>query len=322
MSKMKFFLGLILFSTLNSCNKKDQPNPEIINEWTRDSQNPVLRDFIQNENYHSASDPHVFFDENDSLKMIYSGDENGKITIKLASGTSWNQWTATQTLLNHNLTSGIDKHKETGFYRKSNTGKHQIYYIGYTDENTYEAQIFLAEANSLKGNYTTIAQPIIPKGIIANKNVYCITSPSILEHEGLLYITFIGWDNPPNSVTEVWVMGATSSDDGHTWSNFQLVDAKIGMEGQITKVSDNEFIAVRTGEYNDKEAIFYASSSHPFGPWAESESPILVQAGPPYEKDELIAPQITIDPKTNKQYLYYTGADHQIGWWIMLAEKE
>ena len=225
------------------------------------------------------------------------------------------------TLLGSVGPSGLDSHKETGFYRKASNGKHQIYYIGYDNESTYEAQIFLAEADSINGPYTQMNAPVISKGIIAGKDVYCMTSPSVVEHQGTLYMTFIGWDNSPNNVTEVWVMGATSNDEGHTWSDLQIVDTRIGMEGQVTKVNDNNFIAVSTGDFEDAEAVFYSTASHPFGPWTEEESPILVQAGPPLEKDEIIAPSIFIDPQSGEEILYYTGADYSIGWWIMMARK-
>lgn len=309
-----------LLVLIGSCDKSEnKPKTE---EWQRSLQNPVFRDLIPSENYQTASDSHVFFDENNLLKMIYTGDENGKPAIKLATGSSWDNWTKDIPLVYLTGPSGLDGHKETGFYRKASNGKHQIYYIGYDDYDTYEAQIYLAEADSLTGQYTQMSQPVVSKGMIAEKNVYSMTSPSIVEHQGLLYMTFIGWNASPDNVTEVWVIGATSSDEGHTWSNYKIVDTKIGMEGQVTKITNNEFISVRTSEYEDKEAIFYSTSSSPFGPWTEQEEPILIQAGEPYEKNEITAPQITIDPVTSKQYLYYTGADHQKGWWIMLAEKE
>ena len=122
-----------------------------------------------------------------------------------------------------------------------------------------------------------------------------MTSPSVVEHEGVLYMVFIGWNAKPNEVTEVWIIGAKSTDEGHNWSDFQLVDTKIGMEGQITKNLDGSYVAVRTGEYKDIEAIFYATANHPFGPWNEDKEPILIQAGAPNEKDEIIGAQITID---------------------------
>jgi len=163
--------------------------------------------------------------------------------------------------------------------------------------------------------------PVVSKGTIAGKNVYCMTSPSVVEHQGTLYMTFIGWDNSPNNVTEVWVMGTISDDEGHTWSNFQIVDTRIGMEGQVTKVNNNNYIAVRTGDFENKEAIFYSTASHQFGPWTEKENPILVQASPPLEKDEIIAPHIFIEPGSGEDILFYTGADHSIGRWIMMARE-
>jgi hypothetical protein len=94
------------------------------------------------------------------------------------------------------------------------------------------------------------------------------------------------------------------------------------MEGQVTKTPDGNFVAVRTGTYEDKEAIFFATADHPFGPWDEEAEPILIQAGAPYEGDEIIGAQISIDGNTGDFYLYYTGADYQKGYWIMGATRE
>jgi predicted cupin superfamily sugar epimerase len=316
--KSAIYSFLIILLAFQSC-EKDEPNVIDFTEWNRE-ENPVLRDSIINENYQVASDAHVFMD-GDSLKMIYTGDENGKPAIKLANANAIDDWTPSGTLLGAVGPSGLDSHKETGFYRKTANGKHQIYYIGYDNEATYKAQIFLAEADALNGQYTQMNAPVVAKGLIAGKSVYCMTSPSVVEHQGTLYMNFIGWDNSPNNVTEVWVMGATSKDNGHTWNDFQIVETRIGMEGQVTKVNENEFVAVSTGDFGDKEAIFYSTASHPFGPWTESENPILVQAGPPFEKDEIIAPHIFIDPATNEEILFYTGADYAKGWWIMMAKE-
>lgn len=319
---LKVKMCLVAFFALTiSCDTNDDSNNNGKLVFERFADTPIYRDLIPEENYQSASDPHVFYNGND-LKMVYSGDVNGNSAIKLATGTSWSEWTFTAPLLFETGPSGMDVQKETAFYRKTANGKHQIYYIGYDDETTYQAEIYLAEADALTGPYTQMTSPVVPRGNIAGKEVYCITSPSVVEHNGLLYITFIGWNASPNAVTEVWMLGATSVDDGHTWSDFQVVDTKIGMEGQVTKAPDGTFVAVRTAEYNNKEAIFYATASHPFGPWEEEEVPILVQSDLPAEKDEVIAPQITFDALTGKQYLYYTGADHDLGWWIMLAKQK
>ncbi len=259
-------------------------------QWNRVANNPVFRDAIPRENYEAASDAHVFYDPNQHLKMIYTGDSDGKPAIKLATGTDWDTWQQSATLLDGAGPTGLDSHKETGFYRNTADRTHQIYYIGYADEDTYQAQLFLAEAASLSVPYAQPIQPIVPRGMIAGKDVYSITSPSVVAHQNQLYLVFIGWNAAPDEVTEVWVIGATSADEGHTWTDFQLVDTPIGMEGKVTKRSDGSFVAARTGDYSNREAIFYATAAHPFGPWQTSPGPILVQQGPPLEKDEIIAP--------------------------------
>jgi hypothetical protein len=45
--------------------------------------------------------------------------------------------------------------------------------------------------------------------------------------------------------------------------------------------------------------------NNPFGPWTYSEIPILVRKGKPYEKDEIIAPQLIFNPVNGKKHVYY-----------------
>ena len=149
-----------------------------------------------------------------------------------------------------------------------------------------------------------------------------MTSPSVFEHNGLLYLTFIGWNDSPNKVSEIWTLGATSSDDGHTWSNFQEIETKIGMEGQVTKARDGTFYSVHTGDYKKNEGVFISHSNNPFTGWSTVKKPILLKAGAPYEEDEIIAPQLIFDPATGKKRVFYTGADHKKGWWIMTATEK
>ena len=302
--------------------------PPRVADWERYPNNPILRDPLTTENYQVASDGQVFFDESGKLNMIYTGDYGDRPAIKLARGTSWTDWKVVKPLLFETGPSGKDVHKETSFYRQAKNGKHQIYYIGYPEEldeetgDGYEAEIYLAEADNLEGPYTQASAPIVPKGLIAGKNVYTMTSPSVVEYNGTLYLSFIGWNDSPERVTEVWVIGATSNDDGRTWSNFQLVDTPIGMEGQVTKAPDGTFVAVNTTEFNGTEGIFYSTANHPLGPWETSNTPILTKTGSGLEVHEVIAPQITFDPDTGEPYLYYTGADYNKGWWMMMAQPK
>jgi hypothetical protein len=253
--------------------------------------------------------------------MIYTGDVKGFAGIKLAKGNSWSDWSFELPLLADPGPSGLDVQKETPFYHYAKNGKHQIYYIGYPDNDNYESQLYLAEADELTGPYVQKEFPVISRGLLAGKQVHLITSPSIVEHQDKLFLTFLAW-NDFHNVTMVWVLGAVSDDYGNTWSQLQEVDVPIGMEGQVTRMPDGTFCAVRTGEFKDKEAIWYSTALHPFGPWETTDEPILIQAGVPWEVNEIIAPQITFNPETQEPVLYYTGSDHQKGWWIMMAEKE
>ncbi|MEM6963400.1 MAG: hypothetical protein AAF573_01460 [Bacteroidota bacterium] len=322
--QIPFYVAIIVLTFLGvGCEQEDDTPPTPSESgWVRYEQNPILRDVYPGGAYESASDGHVFYDDEGRLKMIYSGDHEDRSSIKLASGNSLTDWSVTKPLLFEPNTLNLDINKETAFYRKAKNGKHQIFYIGYPDGTTYQSQIFLAEADSLEGPYTQIANPVVPRGEIAGKDVYLITSPSVVEHEDLLYMVFLGWNDDPQNVSNVWVIGATSGDDGYTWSNFQEVETPIGMEGQVTQAPDGSFVAVRTGEDLGMEALYYATSNHPFGPWDNDPDPILVEDGSILEKDEVIAPQITFDPQTGEAYLFYTGADHLTGWWMMLARKE
>lgn len=289
-------------------------------DWVRHEGGPVLRDPILNERYEAASDPHVFLDEQGRKLMIYSGDDQEEIAIKLAYGHSWTEWEILGTLLGKSRGHDLPISKETAFYHLAANGEHQIYFIGYNDQENYDSEIYIARANAVNGPYTLAPEPIVPRGLIAGKQVEVITSPSVVEHEGALYMSFLAWD-AFQDVREVWVLGAISRDHGKSWGEFQEVPVPIGMEGQITKLPDNSLVAVRTGEHQDEEAIMIACADHPFGPYQEREEPILEKIpGDPLETDELIAAQITIDPATGKPLLYYAGAIHAVGWWIMQAQ--
>jgi len=81
MNKAIPFVLLIASMFFLSC-KRDKTVELTFTEWTREG-NPVLRDLILNENYQAASDAHVFLD-GDNIRMIYTGDYNGKPAIKIA----------------------------------------------------------------------------------------------------------------------------------------------------------------------------------------------------------------------------------------------
>ena len=290
---------------------------EALANWQR-CDGPVLRDPVPG--YEVASDGHVFRDAEGTLRMIYSGDLDDQITPKLATGQDWDQWTRQGPLFAPAQEGDPDRFKETPFYRLAEDGTHQIFYIGYPTEEAYEAQIYLAESDRLEGPYERRAGPVIVRGQQAGHKVYLMSSPSVVEHEGELLMTYLAWDDDPDSVTEVWVMGARSVDDGRTWTDIQEVDAPVGMEGQITPGPDGLYYATSMHGWEDTEAIFLARAEHPFGPYETLEEPALIKAGAPWEVHEANAPQLAFDPNTRTAYLYYVGASYLYGWWVLMAQ--
>lgn len=291
---------------------------EFNRDWRR-SAGPIFRSPEAGGFYEVASDSHVFSSQG-QLWMIFSGDDSEHISIKLARANAQGEWEEQSVLLGPSLGHDALQYleKETAFYHLAANGEHQIYFIGYPDQTTYESQIFLATSNQLEGPYTILPQPVVNRGVIANKSVATITSPSIMEVDGNLQMVFLGWDSFAN-VSQVYSIGATSVDNGRTWGNFQVVEVPIGMEGQITRTPSGRYVATRTGEYNDTEALFIACAEQPFGPYQIQSEPILVMAGAPWEVDEITGSQVYYDPKTKRPTLYYTGADQDSGWWILSA---
>ena len=319
---MKFIISFIAFIvSAHAYAKQPILCEQYFETWQRSDKNPVLRDVMESEPfpYEGASDAHVFFDGR-KLKAIYSGDggQEGS-AIMLAHATSWENWQLKGRLNMPKSDDGWDYNQETAFHRKSKTGQHQVYYIGYPTEEDYEAHIFMAEAASLEGEFSP-SKRVLKPDMVKGADVYLFTSPSVVEHEDVLYMVAVGWDDFKN-VSNVWSIGAESRDDGQTWTNARIVDVPIAMEGQLTKGPDGYFYATRSSEYKDGEAIFIARAKHPLGPYQDFKGPALKRRGAPREVDGLTAPQLTFSPLSGWPYLYYLASDHKKGWWTMLAKS-
>lgn len=313
-----FSLLLLLIPVCSGCNKEEVPSTD----WERYDV-PVFRDFYSDDKMQTAGEGHIFY--YDSLRyMAYTGKSDGIHDIKLAFGQTWIDWDTAGTLLSTNGASGKDIEKGTPYYRLTNDSTHQIYYIGYPYSETYEAEIYLAEAENLRGPYTHVSGPLISRGLIEGKWIHCLTSPSVVAHDSLLYMVFVGWNSIPSKTSVVWTFGATSDDGGHTWKNYQEVDCPLGVSGKITKGPDDKFHAVGTSYHDDGYKIYYAHADHPFGPWTKDTLAILTQAGKPFETDEIMASQIAFDPIYGiygPRRLYYTGVNREKGKWMMMATE-
>ncbi|MGV6817093.1 MAG: hypothetical protein ACWA44_07450 [Thiotrichales bacterium] len=250
--------------------------------------------------------------------MTYTGPHtsNDYATIKLATANNHTEWTAGPVLLEGSNSGNLDLNKETSFHRLADSGKHQIYYIGYADGNIYNAQIFKAEADSLEGPYALPVTPIISTGTQSGNNVALMTSPSIVEHEGRLYMVYCAWDAYPVPTT-VWVHGATSDDDGQSWNIQGEVQVPACMEGSFTKGPDGKFYAIAQAA---GDTFTIGRSNTPFGPYDELPMPVMSAAGAPWETEEMNTPQLLFED--DMAYIYYSGADYSKGWWIMLATTD
>lgn len=269
--------------------------------------------------YEAASDGHVFVTDEGRPAMIYSGDENDQSSIKLALGTDFSTWQEWGVLLGPSQQPDAVVHKETAFYYRASATNHRIFFIGYDDEDTYQSNIYMAQAADLLGPWTINPGPVIARGPTDGRVVYLITSPSVVEYDGQLVMVWLGW-NGFEDVTAVWTFSATSSLERQDWEEIRETNVPIGMEGQITQRPDGGFVAVATQETTaGKEGLFAACANSPFGPWTRMDTPLLTLAADEWEVDEIIAPSITYDPETNEPYLFYTAAEHARGWRMMMA---
>lgn len=288
---------------------------ENLQTWQRHDE-PVLRDPEPGGSFEVAADPHVFRSENGELAMVYSGSHpsNDYATIKLAVANTHTDWVVSDVLLTGSNSGNLDLNKETSFYRLSKSGKHQIFYIGYEDESIYNSQIFMAEADALEGPYELPTTPIIPTMVQDGLNVVTMTSPSVIEHEGRLYMVYCAWNGFPDP-SIVRIHGAISDDDGVTWDIVGEVQVPSCMEGLLTKGPDGLFYAV--GQADDGFVIGRSEEPFPENGYEMLPQPIMTPLGEPWEVDEMNTPQIFFDG--NEVYLYYSGADYSKGWWVMLA---
>lgn len=287
-------------------------------EWIRHD-GPIFRDKMFSGLYEAASDGHVFITDTDRLAMIYSGDDDGQSSIKLALGTDWTTWEQWGVLLGPSQQPDAVRHKETAFYFRASPTDHRIYFIGYDAEDTYQSSIYMAQAPDLLGPWAITPDPVIARGVTDGRDVYLITSPSLVEHDGNLVMAWLGW-NGFEDVTEVWSFTATLHHESQVWGNIHEMDIPIGMEGQITKRPQGGYVAVSTKEtVTGQEGIFASCADNPFGPWTPLPDPLLTLAEDRWEVDEIIAPSITYDPETNEPYLFYTAAEHSRGWRMMMA---
>ena len=298
---------------------------DALSDWTRDPGNPI---FLGNE---FSGDPFVWEAAPGDYRMVYTDSVDDRQAIAMATSTDLVEWTpngSTQfpdgVVLQGAGPGGQDPHLETAVYRKADNGAHQIFYIGYVDEETYHSAIYVAEAPDIDGPYTRAADPILswtPDGADAA----AMTSPTIVEQDGTLYMTYIGWEAFPDG--PVSIMGATSIDDGRSWKKVGPLSGEeiFGVEAETVKGPDGLFYRVGiTADDQGGDVITLGQAEHPFGPYTELPEPILTPGGPEVgEGETIMSPSLLFVPETETAYLFYAAVDTG-GWpWVVsLATSE
>ena len=129
---------------------------ENLQDWTR-VEGRILHDVV--DGYGVAADIHVFRDEVGELAAVYSGTDPESpdfASIKLARGSEHAAWEVGPAILNSVGAPPGQRNRETSFYRRTADGTHEVYYIGYDDEETYRSQIFRAQSSDLEGPYAAL----------------------------------------------------------------------------------------------------------------------------------------------------------------------
>ena len=289
-------------------------------EWVRNPNDPIFHGHGNS----FAADPYVWMQSPGHYRMVYTDSANDHQVIAMATSTDLVHWRPISdsqypngVILQGAGPGGQDGYLETATFRKTEDGKYQVFYIGYSNESTYHSAIYEAEATNMDGPYTREAKPVIswtPKGADAQS----MTSPTIVEYQGKLYMTYVGWASFPNG--PVTIMGATSTTDGRSWNKVGPLswDNIFGVEADTEKGPDGLFYRVGiTSDAQGNDVISLGRASQPFGPYTVLPEPILVRGGPSVgEGNTIMSPSLLFVPGQSTAYLYYAAVDTG-GWpWV------
>lgn len=304
-------------SSAQSRKPRVTPLPSVVNfsllsTWTRASGNPIFGgtsgDF--------AADPHVWEESPGVYYMVYTTDFGGAQAIGMARSTNLLTWTpitspqyGSQYVIRGNGPAAGQNNQETAVHLKTASGQHQIYYIGYDNELVYAAQIYRATASSVEGPYTRESAPVIPFGAPGSYDDGAMTSPTIVEHEGKLYMVYIAWDDIPSGAPNVINAGAISTDDGVTWAKSGKLDWSgiFGVEAHIEKGPDGKFYRVGTETPAGSDVLSVGVASHPFGVYTKLASVLTLGGASVGEVDSITGGTLLFNTNTRRVYMYYSA---------------
>ncbi|MDH5738725.1 MAG: family 43 glycosylhydrolase [Nitrospira sp.] len=271
-----------------------------------------------------AGDPHVVTEAEDAYRMVYTTDSGSDSqAIGMAISTDLITWLPVESAQysDHRVLSGAGPaagqlNQETAFYYKTPGGAHHIYYIGYdgTAEGAYVAQIYRAiSASNVLGPYTRETTPVVALGAGGSDDDSAMTSPSIVEYNGVLYMVYTGWGDSPNSPDPaVTTMYATSSNNGTTWVKQGSLSWNdiFGVEAHIEKGPDGFYYragVVVDGGGNDAVTIGRAFS--PLGPYETYPDVLTLGGASVGEVASITSPSLLFHEDTATLYMFYGAVD-------------
>lgn len=309
--KRVLVLGLTSVFSIGAC-APPVVNFSLLANWTRVPGGPHFGGTAGN----FAGDAHVWEESPGNYRMVYT-TENVALDAGIGMATStdlltWTPITSPQYGNELVLKAGADPTKvvlETAFYYKTPAGQHQIYYIACTDEGVYDMQIFRATASNINGPYSNESTPVIAFGASGTFDDAAMTSPSIVEYNGELYMEYIGWDDSPKGVSFNVLTGTAKAPlDGSVWTKTGSIpwEQAFGVESHTEKGPDGWYY--RAGVV-DGDILGIGWSTHPHGPWT-SHDQILAPGGAGVgEVDQITSPSLYFHVPTNTLYMYYAAVD-------------
>ena len=301
-----YVLLALLLTT--SCGSDDDDSRSDSSLTIRKRENPVLTrpDGL-------VADPTVLR-YGGNLLMVYSDYSlaTDSITFNAATSSDGITWSALGADEGFRIfsgdTSSWDKLIETPELVAIDNLLH-LYYIGYPESNfdngIYTSEIGLATGAEITSLTRIDNEPTLPRG--GPNDFDALTSPAVVEHEGMYYMLYTGWTNILTATGFLGLTGATST-DGLRWEKTETrlfpevagTRFETATEADLVKGPDALFYLFFSAE----GGIALARSDQPFGPW-EIYPEFIIVSEYAWESGEVVAPTALIEDGLVK--VWYSG---------------
>jgi beta-xylosidase len=329
---------------LSACSQRSGNGPTAIPEhgergWVAWSKNPNP---IYEGQYGLDGDPSVIKDGS-IYRMFFTcyDPDKGSVAAGPAlcqatspDGFSWNRiYTSLDSqvggkLIDTGLVGEWDEAHETGFILKT-ASDYKLYFTGHAERGDFfnAFPVPLGVATSVDGiRFHKKDAPII-QNTPTWYDSDAITSPSIVEDQGVYYMVYAAWCfSSCNNPAGIVLVGATST-DGINWtkesepvlsaSEQYPWMAKYVAEPELIKGLDGYFYLFVSGIAQDERmSIGVMRSQKPFGPWEVNPNPILTSTPGQFDAEDIAAPSVLVENgKIRMWFAGFNDSDHiQIGY--------